>query len=208
MDGVLLDTEPIYTRVTSEICAAHGKVFDWSVKAELIGRPAFDSAEFIIDKLGLPMTAEEYLEQRGPPLEKLLAETPAMVGAEAFTRALKTRGVPIGVATSTEAALFGVKTAPHRAWFSIFDAIVCGDDPRVKKGKPAPDIFLAAAQDLGAAPETCVVIEDSPNGLRAALAAGMRVVGFPDPHLERARFEGADFCVQSFAELDPADLGF
>jgi pseudouridine 5'-phosphatase len=208
MDGVLLDTEPIYTKVTTAIAAEHGKVFDWTVKADLIGRPAFDSAEFLIEKLALPITPAEYLEKRTPLLETLLAATEAMAGAEAFTRELHRRNIPIAVATSTDAALFEIKTGRHREWFSIFSTIVCGDHPRVVRGKPAPDIFRVTAEELGAPPETCVVIEDSPNGLAAALAAGMRVIGFPDPHMDPARYASADFVVGSFAELSLEDLGF
>ena len=74
--------------------------------------------------------------------------------------------------------------------------------------RTAPDIFLVTAEGLGARPEECVVIEDSPNGLAAAVAAGMRVIGFPDPHMDRARYRDADFMVGSFAELSLADLGF
>jgi pseudouridine 5'-phosphatase len=208
MDGVLLDTEPIYTKVTSAIAAEHGKVFDWTVKADLIGRPAFDSAEFLIEKLKLPITPDEYLEKRTPLLEKLLEATEAVAGAEAFTRELHRRKIPIAVATSTDAALFEIKTGRHREWFQIFSTIVCGDHPRVLRGKPAPDIFLVTAQELRAPPESCVVIEDSPNGLAAAIAAGMRAIGFPDPHMDRARYAAADFVVGSFAELGLADLGF
>jgi len=208
MDGVLLDTEPIYTKVTSSIAAEHGKVFDWTVKADLIGRPAFDSAEFLIEKLELPLTPEEYLEKRTPLLETLLASTEAVAGAEAFTRELHRRKIPIAVATSTDAALYEIKTGRHREWFSIFSTIVCGDHPRVLRGKPAPDIFLVTAEKLGVPPASCVVIEDSPNGLAAALAAGMRVIGFPDPHMDRARYASADFVVGTFAELSVADLGF
>ena len=208
MDGVLLDTEPIYTKVTSVIAGEHGKVFDWAVKADLIGRPALDSAEFLIEKLKLPISPQEYLAKRKPLLESLLVATEAMAGAEAFTRELHRRRIPIAVATSTDAQLFELKTARHRDWFSIFSSVVCGDDPRVVRGKPAPDIFLVAAEELGAAPERCVVIEDSPNGVTAALAAGMRVVGFPDPNMDRSRYASADFVVGGFAELRLADLGF
>jgi pseudouridine-5'-monophosphatase len=208
MDGVLLDTEPIYTEATNTITAEHGKTYDWTIKADLMGRPAFDSAEYLIERLELPITPEEYLEKRKPLLESLLAATEAVPGAEVFTRELHRRGIPIAVATSTDAALFQVKTGRHRDWFSIFSTIVCGDHPRVLRGKPAPDIFLVTAEELGAAPESCVVIEDSPNGVAAALAAGMRVVGFPDPHMDRARYVSADFVVGSFAELSLADFGF
>jgi len=181
---------------------------DWSIKSDLMGRPPLDSAEFLIEKLELPMTAAEYLEQRQPRLERLLETTPAIAGAEAFTRELHRRRIPMAVATSTEQALFEIKTRTHGAWFSIFGAVICGDHPRVERGKPAPDIFLVAAETLGAHPQECVVIEDAPNGVAAAIAAGMRVVGFPDPHMDRARFDDADFVVGSFDELRAEDLGF
>jgi pseudouridine-5'-monophosphatase len=172
----------------------------------MLGRPAMDSAEYLIDALNLPIAPQDYLAARTPLLEQMLAKAGAIPGAEAFTRELSRRGVPIAVATSTDARLFEVKTAHHREWFSIFSAIVCGDDPRVARGKPAPDIFLAAAQSLGASPESCVVVEDSPLGVAAALAAGMRVVGFPDPRMDRRRFDNAHFVVSSYDEMRKLDL--
>jgi len=207
MDGVLLDTEPIYTEVTNRVTSRYGKVFDWSVKADMLGRAAMDSAEYLIEALDLPILPEDYLAQRSPLLEELLAQVGAIPGAEAFTRDLHRRGIPMAVATSTDARLFEVKTRRHREWFSIFKTIVCGDDPRVLRGKPAPDIFLAAAQGLGASPESCVVVEDSPLGVEAAIAAGMRVVGFPDPRMDRRKLAGADFVVSSYDEMLLLDLG-
>jgi pseudouridine-5'-monophosphatase len=206
MDGVLLDTEWIYTEVTNRITSRYGKPFDWSVKANMIGRPAMDSAEYLIAALDLPIRPEDYLTERQPILEEMLATAGAIPGAEEFTRDLHLRGIPMAIATSTEKRLFGVKTNHHREWFSIFSSIVCGDDPRVRRGKPAPDIFLAAAADLGAAPETCVVVEDSPLGVAAALAAGMRVVGFPDAQMDRARFANAHHIVSSYDEMRRLDL--
>jgi pseudouridine-5'-monophosphatase len=207
MDGVLLDTEPLYTEVTHRITSRYGKTYDWSLKANMLGRPAMDSAEYLIATLGLPIRPDEYLAEREPMLEELLATVSAIEGAESFTRDLHERGIPMAIATSTDARLFQVKIAGHREWFSIFRTVVCGDDPRVRRGKPAPDIFLAAAQGLGARPETCLVVEDSPFGVEAAVAAGMRVVGLPDPRMDRGRFADAHFVVSSFAEMRRLDLG-
>lgn len=207
MDGVLLDTEPVYTEVTNRITSRYGKPFDWSVKADMIGRPAMDSAEYLISALDLPIRPEDYLAEREPLLEELLAKAGAIPGAEAFTRELHRQGIPLAIATSTDARLFQVKIDRHREWFSIFTTVVCGDDPRVRRGKPAPDIFLAAAEGLGATPETCVVVEDSPLGVAAAVAAGMRVIGLPDPRMDRGRFARADFVVGSYDEMRLLDLG-
>src|SRR5258708_34538787 len=159
MDGVLLDTEPIYTEVTDAVTMKYGKVFDWAVKADMMGRPAMDSAEYVGKALDLPILPEDYLTQRKAALEERLAGALAIAGAEAFTRELQRRGIPTAVATSTDARLFAIKTQLHRAWFSTFAKVVCGDDPRIKRGKPAPDIFLVTAQELPAEPSKAVVFE-------------------------------------------------
>jgi len=208
MDGVLLDTEPSYTAATNAVLADYGKVSDWSTKSNMIGRPAIDAAQYLVEALELPIAPQAYLEQRAVRLEALLRAAGEMPGAEAFTRALAARGVPLAIATSTERALFGVKTDHHRSWISLFSAVVCGDDPRVKKGKPAPDIFLAAADDLGADPATCLVFEDSPFGVVAARAAGMQVVAMPDPNMDRQRYEGAHLIIGGFHDCSLADFGF
>lgn len=208
LDGVLLDTEPLYTTATAEVAARFGKVYDWSVKRDCIGRGTLEAARIIVESLGLPLTPEALVRERDRRLIELLARASEIPGAEAFTRALAARGVPLAIATSTEAALYAIKAAPHRSWLEIFAAAVCGDDPRVARAKPAPDIFLAAAQDLGAPPASCVVFEDSPFGVEAARAAGMQVIALPDPAMDRARYAGADAVVAGFAEIALERLGF
>lgn len=201
LDGVLLDTEPIYTQVTQAIVGRWGKVFDWSVKQHMIGRRSMDSARFLVDRLELPISAEEYLELRQAGLDEGFARAPAIAGAEAFSRAFHKRGVLQGIATSSERPQFELKSSAHTDWFSIFSTAVTGDDPRVGEGKPAPDIFLVAAAELGTEPERCLVIEDSPAGVEAALAAGMRVIAIPDARMDRARYSGADLIVGAFDEV-------
>jgi pseudouridine 5'-phosphatase len=208
LDGVLLDTEPLYTKATAHVAARFGKVYDWSVKRDCIGRGTLEAARIIVDALALPLSPEALVHERDLVLTALIASAPAILGAEAFTRALAARGVPLAIATSTEAPLFALKAAGHRAWLGIFGATVCGDDPRVARAKPAPDIFLAAAHDLGAPPESCLVFEDSPFGVEAARAAGMQVIALPDPAMDRARYASADAVVAGFADLTFDRLGF
>jgi len=208
LDGVLLDTEPFYTQVTQEIVSAYGKNFDWSIKSNMIGRPSYESACYLVETLALPITPEDYLSRRAERLEELFRKSPPKPGVERFTRALHERGVPQAVATSSERHLFALKTERHGAWFSIFAAAVVGDDPRVKQGKPAPDIFLVAAAEMHAAPSACVVFEDAPAGVEAAHAAGMQVVAVPDAAMDRARYTRADLVIDDFTEIDPRDLGF
>lgn len=207
LDGVLLDTEHFYTEVTDEICREYGKTFDWSIKRNMIGRPSLESARYLVEALSLPIEPEEYLRRRALRLEELFPLSKEKPGAEAFTRALAARGVPIAVATSSEKHLFELKTRNHGDWFSIFRAVVVGDDPRVKRGKPAPDVFLVAASEAGAAPADCVVFEDAPAGLAAAHAAGMQVVAIPDEAMDRSAYAAAELVISAYADVAPEDLG-
>ncbi len=207
MDGVLLDTERFYTEVTQTIVGRYGKTFDWSVKGNMIGRPARDSAKYLVETLALPLSAEEYLREREAMLEALFPAALAMPGARELTVELAARGVAQAVATSSGRRLFDLKTAQHGEWFRVFGAVVLGDDPRVTRGKPAPDIFLLAAQELGADPRTCLVVEDATAGVEAAHAAGMQVIAVPDPGNDASRFTQADLVVRSLVEVSPMTLG-
>ena len=206
MDGVLLDTERFYTEVTQAIVGRFGKVFDWSLKSNMVGRPAIESARYLVRELDLPITAEEYLSER-ESLERLMPEAAPMPGARELVESLAGLGVPQAVATSSNRRFFELKTTRHGDWFRTFAAIVVGDDARLDRGKPAPDIFLLAARDLGTAPEHCVVVEDSPAGIEAARAARMRVVAVPYPGMDPAKLAGADLVVGSLLDLTPTDLG-
>jgi pseudouridine-5'-monophosphatase len=193
MDGVLLDTERLYTEATQQIVGRFGKTFDWSVKGNMIGRPARDSAR--------------YLREREVLFETLMPTAQPMPGARELTAALHARGVPLAVATSSARPIYDLKTLHHRSWFADFAVVVTGDDSRIARGKPAPDIDLLTARDLGVAPERCVAVEDAPAGVEAARAAGMQVVAVPDPALGRDRVATADVVLDSLVGVRPEDLG-
>ena len=201
MDGVLLDTERLYTQATQDIVARFGRTFDWSVKGNMIGRPALDSARHLVRALDLPFSPEDYLRERAVVLETLMPTAEPMPGAVALTERLAARGVAMAVATSSNRQMFELKTQRHREWFQAFRTVVLGDDPAINRGKPAPDIFLLAARRLGATPAACVVVEDAPAGVEAARAAGMRVVAVPDAGMDRARYGEADLVCDSLVEL-------
>jgi pseudouridine-5'-monophosphatase len=205
LDGVLLDTEPLYTAATQAVVGRFGKTYDWSLKRHTMGRDARLSARFILEQLSIPLTPEAFLEERAPILEALLATSPVVSGAERLVRELVARAIPIAVATSSDRHLFELKTRPHD-WFDCFGVVVCGDDRRVAAKKPAPDIFLAAAADLGAEPAQCVVLEDSPAGVEAALAAGMRVVAMPDPAMDLALYRRAHQVIRDYGALGVEEL--
>ena len=100
-----------------------------------------------------------------------------MPGAEELVKFFREKGVKLAIASGSSQGSIKHHLA-EVGGTQYFDAIVGGAD--VKNGKPAPDIFLLAAEKLGAEPKDCYVLEDSPNGIRAGHAAGMRVIGIPD----------------------------
>ncbi len=207
VDGLLLDTETIYTAVTSRIVGRFGKVFDWRYKGNMIGRPALDSARYLVQALNLPISAEEYLAERDDLLRRNFAACEALPGAEKLVRHLHRHHIQMAVATSSSRDLFDLKITRHADWFALFDAVVSGDDPAVARGKPAPDIFRVAADRLGAAPDSTLVFEDSPAGLAAGLAANMRVIAVPDPNMDKSRYAGAEAILGSLREFVPQNYG-
>ena len=160
MDGLLLDTEGIYTEVTQQIVGEYGKVFDWSVKGKIIGRRAAQAAEIIVESLDLPITPQDYLDSRKNVLLEKFKDTAPLPGAKEMTTHFFDWGIPQAIATSSSSPIFEAKFEKHKKWFSQFTQIVRGDDPELKEGKPAPDIFLLAASRLGVDPAECLVFED------------------------------------------------
>jgi beta-phosphoglucomutase-like phosphatase (HAD superfamily) len=114
MDGVLLDTERLYTQATQQIVSQYGKTFDWSIKGNMIGRPALDSARYLVEALALPMSPEAYLAERAVLFEELMPTAAAMPGARALTDALGARGIPMAVASARAATFRAEDHAPSR----------------------------------------------------------------------------------------------
>ncbi len=207
-DGLLLDTEPFYTKAHQIIAARYGKVFDWTVKSRMIGLRAEDSAHVLINSLQLPYSVEEYLEERKHLLVDMFPHADPMPGAVRLTRHLHEIGIPQAVATSSDSYYFQLKITKHEEWFRIFQCVVMGNDPEIKNGKPAPDIFLLAAKRMQADPAHCLVFEDSPAGVEAARAAGMYVVAVPDPNMDDKVYAGAHQIIRSLEDLDLPGWGF
>jgi HAD superfamily hydrolase (TIGR01509 family) len=201
MDGLLLDTEGIYTEVTHIIASRYGRTFDWAIKQNTIGRGARDFAGYVIGALELPLSIDEFLTTREPMLDERFPRSPAMPGAEALVRHLAAHNIPIAVGTSSSIHYFKAKTTLHRAWFELFDTVVTADDSEVGAAKPAPDIFLVAARRLGVAPKDCLVFEDSPFGVTAAKAAGMSAVAVPDAHMPIEQYVHADLRLESLLDF-------
>jgi len=207
MDGLLLDTEGIYTDVTQQIVGEYGKVFDWSVKEKIIGRRSIQAAEIIVESLDLPISPQDYLDSRKDVLLEKFKDTEALPGAKEMTTHFSKLGIPQALATSSSSPMFEAKFEKHKKWFSQFAQIVRGDDPELKEGKPAPDIFLLAANRVGVDPAECLVFEDAPTGTEAALAAGMSVVVVPDPNMDHCHYKNASQIISSLKDFDPEYWG-
>lgn len=207
-DGLLLDTEPFYTKAHQILAARYGKVFDWTIKSRMIGLPAEDSAHVVIQALQLPLSVTEYLEERRLLLKQMFPQAEALPGAMRLSLHLHQAGIPQAVATSSDRFYFDLKISRHREWFKIFQCVVLGDDPEIRHGKPAPDIFLLAATRLQANPAHCLVFEDSPAGVEAARSAGMFVIAVPDPHMEASAYPRAHQIIRNLNDFDLARWGF
>lgn len=204
LDGTLLDTEPLYRRVTTEILGRFGLRLDPAVRAQMIGRPTQIASRILVEATGLPLTPEEFAEERETRLAALFRTAEPTRGARALTAHLRAHGVPQAIATSSTVRSLGHKRVAHESWFAEFEAVVTSED--VRHGKPAPDIFLEAARRIGAPPEACLVFEDAPLGIEAALAAGMAVIALPEP--DHADMVGDAHLVLAHLEaFDPTEWG-
>merc|ERR1712151_1202912 len=144
---------------------------------------ALEAAQILVDDLGLSseLTPEAFVKEREELLDELFAKAALLPGVERLVRHLHAHGVPMAVATSSHRRHFDLKTTLHKELFGLMHHIVTGD--QVAKSKPDPEIFnVASGLFDGGAPEPSrvLVFEDAPNGVEAALAAGMQVCHVPD----------------------------
>jgi pseudouridine-5'-monophosphatase len=177
LDGLLLDTEPLQAQAWQQAARHFGRSLSDAELLMLRGRRRHDCAEQVLRWLAASAPADalpsrdDLLAYRQPIAETLLRQAAPMAGARALVEQCRRLDVPMALATSSAKAAVQLKTEPH-AWLNWISVRVHGDDPELQRGKPAPDVFLLAAQRLGVAAADCWALEDSPSGAQAALAAG------------------------------------
>ncbi|MCC7413871.1 MAG: HAD family phosphatase [Gammaproteobacteria bacterium] len=179
MDGIILDTEPIYRRASQRAAAELGYLLSDELYARLIGRAAADVETTIHRELGAGFPLARFRHRWVAHWESIVAQDGIALKAGLLTllEMLEDAGVPFAVATSTHAGRARASLAAAGVG-TRFPVLVAGDE--VARGKPAPDIFIASAARLGLVCADCLAIEDSEAGIVAAAAAGMRTVLIPD----------------------------
>ncbi|MEU3845138.1 HAD family hydrolase [Streptomyces sp. NPDC028635] len=177
-DGVLVDSEPISNRHLAAYLTelGHPTTYEESIR-DYMGSAMHRIHELVLERTGqrLPDDFDDVFHARVfAAFERELKPVPGMAGV---LEKLAADGVPYCVASSGshERIRVGHRTTGLDRWFD--DARIFSSQD-VGRGKPAPDLFLYAAERMGVAPERCVVVEDSPLGVQAAVAAGMDVLGF------------------------------
>nr|XP_033339575.1 pseudouridine-5'-phosphatase isoform X1 [Megalopta genalis] len=210
MDGLLLDTEALYSKAFNRITNRYGKEFTWEHKAKTMGFKTSACAQAVVEMLSLPMTKEKFESEVVQIYQELFPSASPMPGAERLLRHLKEHNIPIALATSSNKENFELKT---QRWMELFDLfhhkVLGGSDSEVVNGKPAPDIFLVAAKRFpdNPDPSKCLVFEDAPNGVKAALSAGMQVVMVPDPMLPKCFIENPTLVINTLEHFKPEIFG-
>ncbi len=177
-DGLLLDTESVWTRAERDLFERRGLDFTPANKRELVGTSAEIAGGILEQRLGEPGRAAALIEELN---ELVVAElehgVEVMVGARELLHALKQRGTPIGLVSNSPLA-FVRRSLEIVGFHDRFDVVLSAHE--VAAPKPAPDPYLEACRRLGVEPGPDVVaLEDSPTGVTAARAAGLTVIGVP-----------------------------
>jgi HAD superfamily hydrolase (TIGR01509 family) len=205
LDGVLWDGEPPHRRAFDEVLASYDHRVRDEDYIELLGTSVEFTWEWVRDRFRLTISAGDFWDAYSAAFLRLLQGSfPPLSGVRALIDELRQRAVPIAVASSSlrewvDATLSAIGLSDS------FDAVVSGND--VNKGKPAPDLFLAAAERLGVPPERCLAVEDTLAGARSAKAAGMFAIQLRAASTALPPIGEADLVLDDFSQLELSLLG-
>jgi HAD superfamily hydrolase (TIGR01509 family) len=180
MDGVLVDTEHLWDEVREALTEEWGGRYTPEAQEAMMGMSSHEWSRYLHEAVGLrepPEVINDEVVRR--MLARYETELPVVPGAvEAVTR-FRRAGMRLAVASSSNRPLIDA-VLRRLDLADAFDVTVSSEE--VERGKPSPDVYLEAARRLGIDPFMCVAVEDSASGIRAASAAGMRVVAYPNRH--------------------------
>jgi HAD superfamily hydrolase (TIGR01509 family) len=202
LDGVLIDSEPVWEQVRRQVVAEHGGHWAADAQRRLMGMSTGEWARYLSADLGVGLPPDRIAAL---VIERMAARyterLPLMPGAVEAVRRLAARW-PLGLASSSPPSL--IETVLDAASLRSSFAVAMSTE-QVPHGKPAPDIYLAVAAQLGHRPERCAAVEDSSNGLRSAAAAGLHVIAIPHPKYppDPGALEKAGLVLASLTELTP-----
>jgi HAD superfamily hydrolase (TIGR01509 family) len=205
LDGVIIDSEPVWEEVRRGYVAAHGGQWQPDTQRRLMGMSTQEWAAYLSGELGVRASPAEVADGVVAEMaERYRSHVPLIPGADRVVRSLAERW-PLGLASSSPPRLIDAALSA----LGLTEAFrVTLSTELVPRGKPAPDVYLEVAARLGAVPDRCVAIEDSSNGVRSAAAAAMRVLagprGYPLDDDARSR---AAAVLPDLDALTPALLG-
>ena len=178
MDGTLLDTELVFKEIVWDVSRTLGFTMTTEVHLGMVGTSHEATRQLLVESYGVSFPYELFDAECRRIMKGRMAEAvPVKAGVNEMLRELRARQIPMAVATSSRAphALGHLGTA---GLLDMFHTVVTRDD--VVNPKPHPEPYLLAARHLGVAPESCLAVEDSHTGVRAAHAAGMQTIMVPD----------------------------
>lgn len=183
LDGVLIDSEPVWEEVRRQVVAEHGGQWAADTQQRLMGMSTGEWARYLSGELGVQLPPGEVAELVISQMRDRYREhLPLLPGATAAVRQASAHWT-LGLASSAPLALIHT-VLNASALHSYFAAAMSTE--QVKAGKPAPDIYLAVASRFGVEPSDTAAVEDSSNGLRSAAAAGLHVIAIPRPEFPPA----------------------
>ena len=202
LDGVIVDTEPYWADAKREVVLDAGGHWSDDAPTAMLGMSGPEWAQYLRDELGVPLPPPEIRKRVvASMLARLRDGAPLLPGAAEAVERIAGRW-PLALASSADRPVIEavLETAGLAGFFKV---VVASDE--VGRGKPAPDVYVAAAERLGVDPSSVVGIEDSPNGMRAVKAAGMALVAIPNPNTGVGDdvLAMADVVLQSVGELTP-----
>ncbi len=201
-DGVLLDTELLAFRAWQQKLSLMGFMLGEGDYRAMFGLDAQQTVGYILARTGLKSDFQALLEEQEKMMLSILeGDIQPLPGAVELLLDLFNRGYPLAVASNSSSAYISrALTGLHLDRF--FKAVIGRE--QVQAGKPAPDVYLAAAAALSVVPSQCLAVEDSSVGVKAAVAAGVRCLAIPAPTLPRAEFSLASATFDSLPSLHAA----